>query len=316
MARTPSIQNPSQPAFARPGKAPSRRLNTVSNLARSIGASAAIGRSERSRLQKAIKELEEGMNEYAKTQGRRTKQKGRWKIFRKIGEGITKIGALTANPVIAGVGLAVTTGAGTGEGLMSKKQLDATRGISTDAADPLSNLLFVGRDARDVSKGAQQYQQSQESSFGSQYEQDVFNVGTAILKSAVGAGQAGTFGEAPQDFLNQPLGGDIQAPAPDASNMEKILYQQRLQHGQSIGSVFGGVSPYEQQVFGEPINRKIFNPIREKGLAFRGAVDSNLSSISGFLKPNVLKSGYGQPLNIGKQYDPTFQDYHRSPWSF
>ena len=129
MARTPSIKNP-KPSPRRP------RLNTVSNLARSIGASAVIGRSERSRLQKAVRELEKSMNEYAKTQERRTKQKGRWNIFRKIGEGITKIGALTANPVVAGVGLAVTTGAGTGEGLMSKKQLDATRGIRTDAADP------------------------------------------------------------------------------------------------------------------------------------------------------------------------------------
>ena len=74
MARTPSIKNP-KPSPRRP------RLNTVSNLARSIGASAAIGRSERSRLQKAVRELEKSMNEYAKTQERRTKQKGRWNIF-------------------------------------------------------------------------------------------------------------------------------------------------------------------------------------------------------------------------------------------
>ena len=273
------------------------RLSTVSNVARSIGASAAIGRSERSRLQKAVRELEKSMGEYAKTQERRTKQKGRWKIFRKIGEGITKIGALTANPVIAGVGLAVTSGAGTGEGLMSKKQLDATRGIRTDAADPLSNLLFVGREAGDVSTGARQYQESQESSFGSQYEQDVFNVGTAILKSAVGAGQAGTFGESPQDFLNKPLGGDIQAPGPEAPPMERILYQQRMQNAQSIGSVFGGVSPYEQQVFGEPLNRKIFDPMKQKALGFRGAVDSNISGFLKSAKPNVLKSGYGQLRN-------------------
>ena len=307
MARTPSIQNPSQPAFAIPTKAPSRRLSTVSNLARSIGASAAIGRSERSRLQKAVRQLEEGMSEYAKTQGRRTKQKGRWKIFRQIGEGITKIGALTANPVIAGVGLAVTTGAGTGEGLMSKKQLDATRGIRTGAADPLSNLLFVGREAGDISTGARQYQQSQESSFGSQYEQDVFNVGTAILKSAVGAGQAGTFGESPQDFLNQPLGGDVPVLPDDANTMEKLLYQQRMQHQQSIGSVLGGVSPYEQQVFGEPLNKKIFDPIREKRLGFRGAVDSNISGFLKNVKPNVLKSGYGQ-----ENQNPYLQHYFKS----
>jgi len=296
MARTPSITNPK-------GAPPRRRLNTVSNLARSIGASTVIGRSERSRLQEAIKQLEEGMSEYGKTQERRSKQKGRWKIFRKIGEGITKIGALTANPVVAGVGLAVTTGAGAGEGLMSKKQLDATRGIRTDAADPLSNLLFVGRQAGEVTTGARNYQQSQESSFGSQYEQDVFNVGTAILKSAVGAGQAGTFGEGTEQFLNKPLGGDVSALPDDATPMEKILYQQRMQHAQSIGSVFGGVSPYEQQVFGEPLNEKIFNPIREKRLAFRGAVDSNLSNIGGFLQPNVLKSRYGR-ASISKQDDP------------
>ena len=66
-------------------------VRTVSPLARSIGASAQIGRSERDRLQKAVRKLEKDLADYAKTQQRRTSQKGRWKILRKIGEGITTL---------------------------------------------------------------------------------------------------------------------------------------------------------------------------------------------------------------------------------
>jgi hypothetical protein len=54
--------------------------------------------------------------------------------------------------------------------------------------------------------------------------------------------------------------------------------------------------------------------MRQKALGFRGAIDSNLRNIGGFLKPNVLKPGYGRP-RISKQDDPTFQDRY-SPWSF
>ena len=116
-------------------------VRTVSPLARSIGASAQIGRSERDRLQKAVRDLEKGLADYAKTQQRRTKQKGRWRGLRKLGQAITTLGALTANPVIAGVGLAITSGGGVGEGKMSKTQVGGAEGIKTcllytsDAAD-------------------------------------------------------------------------------------------------------------------------------------------------------------------------------------
>ena len=102
-------------------------VRTVSPLARSIGASAQIGRSERDRLQAAVKKLEKDLASYAKKQEGRTKKKGGWKILRKIGEGLTTIGALTANPVIAGVGLAVTAGGGFAEGSVSKAQVGGAK---------------------------------------------------------------------------------------------------------------------------------------------------------------------------------------------
>ena len=43
-------------------------VRTVSPLARSIGASAQIGRSERDRLQLAVRELEKDLASYAKEQ--------------------------------------------------------------------------------------------------------------------------------------------------------------------------------------------------------------------------------------------------------
>lgn len=257
-------------------------VRTVSPLARSIGASAQIGRSERDRLQKAVRKLEKDLADYAKTQQRRTSQKGRWKILRKIGEGITTLGALTANPVIASVGLAITAGGGAGEGVTSKVQVGGAEGIRTGAADPLSDLLFVGRTARDVKAGAEEYRGGQVGAFQSQYEQDVVDIGFSVLKSMVGAGQAGTFGSTPytaavpgveaveggvgavaaqeaggtgiQGFLTKPIIPYGPPPVEGASAMDKYLYESRKFATPSYGSLAGGVSPYEQQVFGEPLS--------------------------------------------------------------
>ena len=257
-------------------------VRTVSPLARSIGASAQIGRSERDRLQKAVKKLEKDLADYAKTQQRRTSQKGRWKFLRKIGEGITTLGALTANPVIASVGLAITAGGGAGEGVTSKKQVSGAEGIGTGAADPLSDLLFVGRTARDVKAGAEEYRGGQVGAFQSQYEQDVVDIGFSVIKSLVGAGQAGTFGGTAytaavpgveaveggvsavaaqeaggtgiQGFLTKPIT-PYGPPPVDGTAMEKYLYEARKMATPSYGSLLpGGVSPYEKQVFGEPLS--------------------------------------------------------------
>ena len=268
-------------------------VRTVSPLARSIGASAQIGRSERDRLQKAVRDLEKGLADYAKTQQRRTSQKGRWKVLRKIGEGLTTIGALTGNPVLAGIGLAVTSGGGAGEGVMSATQVKGAEGIKTGAADPLSNLLFVGKTVRDVRSGAEEYKGSQVGAFQSQYEQDVVDIGFSVIKSMVGAGQAGTFGGTPytpavpgvegsgdvaavaaqeaggtgiQGFLTKPIT-PYGPPPVDGTAMEKYLYESRKMATPSYGSLLpGGVSPYEQQVFGEPLSAL--------GTKIRGSVGS------------------------------------------
>jgi hypothetical protein len=282
-------------------------VRTVSPLARSIGASAQIGRSERDRLQVAVKKLEKDLASYSKTQQRRTKQKGRWKILRKIGEGLTTVGALTGNPVLAGIGLAVTSGGGAGEGVMSQTQVKGAKGIKTGAADPLSDLLFVGRTARDVRSGAEEYRGGQVGAFQAQYEKDVVDIGFSVLKSMVGAGQAGTFGGTPytpagagvdgtgadvltqdietyakvgqeaggsgiQGFLTKPIIPYGPPPGEKATAMEKYLYESRKMATPSYGSLAGGVSPYEQQVFGEPLSKYIVDPLSAK---FRGGIDSD-----------------------------------------
>ena len=273
-------------------------VRTVSPLARSIGASAQIGRSERDRLQAAVKKLEKDLASYAEKQAGRTKKKGKWKILRKIGEGITTIGALTGNPVLAGIGLAATGVGGGGEGAMSKSQIAQAEGIRTGAADPLSDLLFVGRTARDVKSGAEEYKGSQVGAFQSQYEQDVVDIGFSVIKSMVGAGQAGTFGGTPytpavpgveavpasdgmqaveavaaqeaggagiQGFLTKPVI-PYGPPPVNGTAMEKYLYESRKFATPSYGSLAGGVSPYEQQVFGEPLSAL--------GTKIRGSVGS------------------------------------------
>ena len=300
-------------------------VRTVSPLARSIGASAQIGRSERDRLQKAVRDLEKGLADYAKTQQRRTSQKGRWKVLRKIGEGLTTIGALTGNPVLAGIGLAVTSGGGAGEGVMSATQVKGAEGIKTGAADPLSNLLFVGKTARDVGSGAEEYKGSQVGAFQSQYEQDVVDIVFSVIKSMVGAGQAGTFGGTPytpavpgvegsgdvaavaaqeaggtgiQGFLTKPITPYGPAPGEKASAMEKYLYESRKMATPSYGSVIPGmgVSPYEQQVFGEPLSAL--------GTKIRGSIGSWLP------KPRLQEKSAGrQSFNnpfegLKKLYDP------------
>ena len=284
-------------------------VRTVSPLARSIGASAQIGRSERDRLQAAVKKLEKDLASYAKKQEGRTKKKGGWKILRKIGEGLTTIGALTANPVIAGVGLAVTAGGGFAEGSVSKAQVGGAEGIKTGAADPLSNLLFVGRTARDVKAGAEEYKGGQIGSFQEQYERDVVDIGFSVVKSLVGAGQAGTFGGTPytapgagvdgtgaggltadiatyekvgqeaggsgiQGFLTKPIIPYGPPPGSEASAMERYLYESRKFATPSYGSLAGGVSPYEQQVFGEPLSA-FGTKISDFGTKIRGSIGSD-----------------------------------------
>ena len=300
-------------------------VRTVSPLARSIGASAQIGRSERDRLQAAVKKLEKDLASYAEKQAGRTKKKGNWKWLRKIGEGITTIGALTGNPVLAGIGLAVTSGGGAGEGVMSATQVKGAEGIKTGAADPLSNLLFVGKTARDVGSGAEEYKGSQVGAFQSQYEQDVVDIGFSVIKSMVGAGQAGTFGGTPytpavpgvegsgdvaavaaqeaggtgiQGFLTKPITPYGPAPGEKASAMEKYLYESRKMATPSYGSVIPGmgVSPYEQQVFGEPLSAL--------GTKIRGSIGSWLP------KPRLQEKSAGRQFfnnpfeGLKKLYDP------------
>jgi hypothetical protein len=302
-------------------------VRTVSPLARSIGASAQIGRSERDRLQAAVRQLEKDLSIYAKKQKSRTKKKGRWKILRKIGQGLTTVGALTGNPVLAGIGLAVTSGGGFAEGSVSKAQVGGAKGIKTGAADPLSDLLFVGRTAREVKAGAEEYKGSQVGAFEARYEQDIFDIGVSVLTSMAGAGQAGTFGgtaytaaipgvEASegvaavaaqeaggtgiQGFLTKPVVPYGQAPGADATAMERYLYQSRKMTTPSYGSLLGGVSPYEQQIFGEPLSRL------GKGLDY-GFKPTSKEAGTSFLKR--FQTGWGA-------YDPTMLGSKKNPIPF
>ena len=125
----------------------------------------------------------------------------------------------------------------------------------------------------------------------------------------VGAGQAGTFGGTPyapagagvdgtgadvltqdigtyakvapeaggsgiQGFLTKPIIPYGPPPVEGASAMDKYLYESRKFATPSYGSLAGGVSPYEQQVFGEPLSA-FGTKISDFGTKIRGSIGSD-----------------------------------------
>lgn len=223
-------------------------LRTRSTSARAAIAASRIKQSETERLQSAIKEMESAIEKYNKDKQKRSNKRGLFSALGKLGSIVTKAGAYVGNPLVAGAGLAVSGISGYAEGSLSKKQAEKAEDIRTDFTEPLSNLLFVGQTAKDVQKGAENLKSIEEQATDEQYAADLFRIGTGLAVQSVTAGQAGTFGESTSDFLNKPLLDLGEAPGEDADAMTKFLYNQRKSASPSVGQLLGGVSPAQQQM--------------------------------------------------------------------
>ena len=226
-------------------------LRTRSTSARAAVAASRIKQSETERLQSAIKDMEDAISKYNSDKEKRSNKQGLWGALGKLGNIVTKAGAYIGNPLVAGAGLAVSGVSGYAEGSLSKKQSEKAEDIRTDFADPLSNLLFVGQTAKDVSKGAENIKSAEEQVTDDQYASDLFRIGSGLAMQTVAAGQAGTFDSVvggTSDFLNKPLLDLGEAPGDDADSMTKFLYNQRKSAVPSVGQLLGGVSPAQQQM--------------------------------------------------------------------
>lgn len=223
-------------------------LRTRSTSARAAIAASRIKRSETQRLQSAIKDMEAAIEKYNKDKEKRSNKKGLWNALGKLGGFITKAGAFIGNPLLGGAGLAISGVSGYAEGSLSKSQSEKAEQIRTDFTEPLSNLLFVGQDAKDVQKGAENLKSAEEQATDEQYASDLFRIGTGLAIQSVTAGQAGTFGKGTADFLNKPLIDLGEAPGEGADEMTKFLYNQRKNLTPSTGQLLGGVSPAQQQM--------------------------------------------------------------------
>lgn len=226
-------------------------LRTRSTSARAAVAASRIKQSETERLQSAIKAMENAISKYNSDKEKRSNKRGLWGALGKLGNIVTKAGAYIGNPLVAGAGLAVSGVSGYAEGSLSKKQSEKAEDIRTDFTDPLSNLLFVGQTAKDVSKGAENLKSTEEQATDEQYASDLFRIGSGLAMQTVAAGQAGTFDSVvggTSDFLNKPLLDLGEAPGDDADAMTKFLYNQRKSASPSVGQLLGGVSPAQQQM--------------------------------------------------------------------
>ena len=223
-------------------------LRTRSTSARAAIAASRIKQSETERLQSAIRDMEKAIGKYNKDKKKRSNKRGLWGALGKLGSIVTKAGAYVGNPLIAGAGLAVSGVSGYAEGSLSKKQAEKAEGIRTNFADTLSNLLFVGQTAKEVSKGAKNLKSIEEQTTDEQYAADLFRIGSGLAMQTVTAGQAGVLGEGTADFLNKPLLDLGEAPGKDADAMTKFLYNQRKSASPSVGQLLGGVSPAQQQM--------------------------------------------------------------------
>ncbi len=263
-------------------------LRTRSTSARAAIAASRIKQSETERLQSAIRDMEKAIGKYNKDKKKRSNKRGLWGALGKLGSIVTKAGAYVGNPLIAGAGLAVSGVSGYAEGSLSKKQAEKAEGIRTNFADPLSNLLFVGQTAKEVSKGAKNLKSIEEQTTDEQYAADLFRIGSGLAMQTVTAGQAGVLGEGTADFLNKPLLDLGEAPGKDADAMTKFLYNQRKSASPSVGQLLGGVSPAQQQM------GQSFNTNLEKIKESRQITRSNQQSLDA-----LSNLGSGQTPDLG-----------------
>ena len=232
-------------------------ISTRSSQARATVAASRISTSERKRLQKAVDDIESSIEKYNKEAKSRKKKAGRFASLKKLAGGIAKLSAAgvfgPASPVIGGIASLGSIAAGTQEAKEKKEFLKSAKRIDTSYADPLSNLLFVGQEAKDVSESARGVREEAIAQGKSVNDAADIQALLDIGKSLVLAGQSGSFGGGAQSFLNDPLTGETITLDPDATSFEKLQFavtQSTMPSQQSIGSYLGGVTPFQRELGG------------------------------------------------------------------
>ena len=283
-------------------------VRTQSSFAKSIISSGRIEASEKKKLQDAIFTIENSVNEYNKQIREGEHRKSNWGLFKKVGQAFSTVGSIlaqtgvgtTVGTVMGGIGLAMTSAGSYAQAYEAKGMKDEALNIETEAAKKLQGLLFVGDESKKVSKGAAEFKGG-ERERTDQYYTDTMWAGikdTAV--SFVKAGQAGSFGGELADTLNAPLMQGFEAPE-GATAIEKIGYQYMESKAPSIGSLLGGATPYEQEVYGGSL--KAFGAgFKEapKGERFKGG----FKSIATFLKPDDTTSIIDSDSLVEPEYRP------------
>ena len=268
-------------------------VRTQSTTARAMISSGRIKAGEEKKLQRAIDDLQNSIDKYNEEVGEDKSKKSKWGWLTKVGGYVTKIGALTANPVIGGAGLLMTGAGARAEYNYSQGMVEEARKIETEAAKRLEGLLFVGEQAVEVGAGASTYKSGQVSTT-KDYRTKTFYDGVLDFgKSLVAAGQAGTFDTetfgSVSDVLNKPLyeGAEL---GEDATKIDKLADKFLTSKSPSIGSVLGGVTPQEQEVYGGAI-KDFFTPVN----SITGGTTSNAEVVTD-VNPNTSQAAYMKNL--------------------
>ena len=181
--------------------------------------------------------------------------------------------------------------------------VEEARKIETEAAKRLEGLLFVGEQAVEVGAGASTYKSGQVSTT-KDYRTKTFYDGVLDFgKSLVAAGQAGTFDTetfgSVSDVLNKPLyeGAEL---GEDATKIDKLADKFLTSKSPSIGSVLGGVTPQEQEVYGGAI-KDFFTPVNSITGGTTSNVVSNVSNedfteVVTDVNPNTGQAAYMKNL--------------------
>ena len=232
-------------------------VRTRSTGARAAIAAARISQSERERLQRAVDDIEASIKRYNEEKKSRSGKAKKWGSWKKLFKGITTIASYAAKvpglqgiaAIAGGVSLAGTTIAGSQEAKERSEYIKSAKRIDTGYAKPLESLLFAGEEARRVTEGAEDIRGQAIESGRIDKQKAILDFAINVGSSIVSAGQAGGLGGGTKEFLNKPLGEQyLTKPVEGASTLDKLSYDYMKSLQPSVGSLLGGVSPYEQEL--------------------------------------------------------------------
>ena len=287
-------------------------LRTVSPSARASLISSVIGQSERERLQKAVDAIESSFSSYKSKADRRKKQSGYYNVAKFAGDRLLDFAATGASqaftPIVSTIGATLKSIGSLGKERLAAATKRDAQSISTSALDPLSQLLFVGEQAKNVSIGADQIKEKAKLDASNQLTKARIGIAKDVGSTGIQLGQAGSFGSNVQDFLNKPLGDFIPEVEEDSSVAEAISIMQAKADQQSVGSLLGGVTPYQRSSFQRLFSGSDDVPNLKKDI--QGEVTRNVTgsasvdpSFSAIKKPISNLSQSVQSVAI-EEYDP------------